>query len=468
MAKLDYFHTTIISNYIDNEFDFIKLMITTKKFEHLNEWYDIINPPFESDKLFKTNYKPKESKFAYITIYNNDELLVDDIKYYNDKTPIGLYLNLKRILINNEIKINYDGKIDKNYLKNIKFITLNSKLNRNNIDILFNPDIEDQLNNIIFPFTIRFNLTGDRFYAYNKYEDNEFTYNNEKTLFVDKIQPNSYNNLPNVKTIHLSDKIKTIPFNCFNNLPKLKYIYLNQVEVLEGGCFNNCNIDLIIHLNPKTIRDITCNDRLKYELDSYGFYKIRSKDNVHSYYKICDKILSMCEFKNKDVPNLKCEITRKLKIPSTVSIIKDLKLSYFEKLYSINIPSSVVLIEDPNMFSDCEYLEIIDYKNKNVIKTPFNVINCPKLCSFPFYVYRVNNCPNMHFYTFYDPELNMKIEYDQFADNLDTIITSDVIDNSEFDAETNDDNELDLSKIISRISTSQSNRKIISDLMLDI
>lgn len=461
MAKLDYFHTTIISNYIDNEFDFIKLMITTKKFERLNEWYDIINPPFESDRLFKTNYKPKESKFAYITIYNNDELLVDDIKYYNDKTPIGLYLNLKRILINNEIKIKYDKEIDKNYLKNIKFITLNSKLNRDNIDILFNPDIEDRLNNIIFPFTIRFNLTGDRFYVHDKYVDNEIVHNNEKTLFVDKIQPNSYNNLPNVKTIHISDKIKTIPFNCFNNLPKLKYIYLNQVEVLEGGCFNNCNINLIIHLNPKTIRDITCNDRLKYELDSCGFYKIRSKDNVHSYYKISDKILSMCEFKNKDILDLECAVTKNLKIPSTVSIIEELKLSYFEELYSVDIPSSVVLIEDSYMFSDCEYLETIDCKNKNLIKTSFNVINCPRLYNFPFYVHRVNNCPNIHFYTFYDPELNIKIEYNQIANDLDTVILSDVIDNSEFDAETNDNNELNLSNIIPRISTSQLNRKII-------
>lgn len=70
----------------------------------------------------------------------------------------------------------------------------------------------------------------------------------------------------------------------------------------------------------------------------------------------------------------------------------------------------------------------------------------------------------MHFYTFYDPELNIKIDYNHH-NNLDTIMLSDVIDNTEFDAVTNDNDELDLSNIIPKISTSQLNRKIImSDL----
>lgn len=73
MTKLEYFFYTVLSNYITNKDDFIKLMCVTKKLRKLNGWYKQIRSPFIDEKLFPDNEGPKINNWdiLYITTDNS-------------------------------------------------------------------------------------------------------------------------------------------------------------------------------------------------------------------------------------------------------------------------------------------------------------------------------------------------------------------------------------------------------------
>lgn len=74
MTKLEYFFYTVLSNYITNKDDFIKLMCVNKKLRKLNGWYKQIRSPFIDEKLFPDNEGPKINNWDMLYITNDNSI----------------------------------------------------------------------------------------------------------------------------------------------------------------------------------------------------------------------------------------------------------------------------------------------------------------------------------------------------------------------------------------------------------
>ena len=200
MSKLSLFHLCVVSNYINNKIDYLKLMMTTKKFENLNTYFNQFkaNPPFEDNKLFTEKYTPYNHKHELICIkYDRittdiDETELYDIVYFNN------YSNVKSI----------------NIFTNELFIS-NEVMNKTK-----------KLNSSMIPLL----------YAKDCYLDKNTTFISKK-IFKRSL----------IENFHLEQCTKLTEISSFSmNGFCTKNIYLpTTIKCLKAGCFENCNFETI-------------------------------------------------------------------------------------------------------------------------------------------------------------------------------------------------------------------------------
>lgn len=122
MSKLSLFHLCIVSNYVVNKTDYLKLMMTTKKFKNLNTYFNQFKakPAFYDSKLFIEKYTPYNHKHDLICVKNNrvttdsNEYTTYDTVYLNNYSftkKMKIFTN--KLFISNEVmkktrKINYN------------------------------------------------------------------------------------------------------------------------------------------------------------------------------------------------------------------------------------------------------------------------------------------------------------------------------------------------------------------------
>ena len=141
MTKLEYFFCTVLSNYITNKDDFIKLICVNKKLGKLNGWYKQIRSPFIDEKLFPDNEGPKINNW--------------DILYISSDNSIKTKLNYGENI--NEIKIGYLHSINDPLAVSSRFKELPKLIIPSNkiLSDVFRFNFYDKLQEISLPTTMK-------------------------------------------------------------------------------------------------------------------------------------------------------------------------------------------------------------------------------------------------------------------------------------------------------------------------
>ena len=141
MTKLEYFFYTVLSNYITNKDDFIKLMCVNKKLRKLNGWYKQIRSPFIDEKLFPDNEGPKINNWdiLYITIDNSI------------KTKLNYGENTKNIKIGYLHSLNDPLAVSSRFKELPKLIIPSNKI----LSDIFRFNFYDKLQEISLPTTMK-------------------------------------------------------------------------------------------------------------------------------------------------------------------------------------------------------------------------------------------------------------------------------------------------------------------------
>lgn len=141
MTKLEYFFYAVLSNYITNKDDFIKLMCVNKKLGKLNGWYNQIRSPFIDEKLFPDNEGPKINNWDILYITNDNSI----------KTKLNYRENMKNI------KAGYLHSIDDPLAVSSRFKELPKLIIPSNkiLSDVFRFNFYDRLQEISLPTTMK-------------------------------------------------------------------------------------------------------------------------------------------------------------------------------------------------------------------------------------------------------------------------------------------------------------------------
>ena len=351
---MDFYHLSIISQYIKTRETFLKFIQINHKYSEVIDLYQpkkniTINSPFKDELLFPNNPGPKDTEWTLI-MYNNDGTVVTEDEWYNDYLYQETYseeeyyeINLKDwylylhsskfikrnewykylILPSNLIVRSHNIKFQK-FLN--KYVAYSNQLEEEEIEvdnIIFQDLSSIEINNV--DSIVNLFGSSDSFYIHAIEEvklPSTLTFINNslnvlfyitKIVLPDSIKEihNSFNDVRNLRELHIPTSIQTIT-NSFNNCLMLLKIDIPSTltKISNSFKFNTClreiNItkitNLIIdksfkncyHLNTNIILK---NNNLNITNDSFencNFEGLIEEDKIiENYYKnrIIDKKL---------------------------------------------------------------------------------------------------------------------------------------------------------------------------------